>query len=259
MYIDMKNMYIYIYTYVRLYINVRIIPEYIRGMAWYCAIIISACNRILAGSAKEQKLVRSFMSLYFDRPDQGTGGQSLSGRFNFGLVRALLGRIAVFVKTLKPEGSGQQRPCKGMMTLSLGAYCSGHRECHGQRSATKHPGNCMLAGLSNSLNTTAERSCTGHFQDSMEAESLFKEIASLEAQDVLEFQQVNEMYRLLVLLSKELLKRSQKVGNHTASLQPAYAPWPRDQCCNGSRLSYSERQEMDQFVQTLSSIINLFG
>ena len=232
---------------------------YIRGIAWYCKTTFLLAIAMLAGSAEDQKLVRSFMSLYFDRPDQGTGGQSPSGRFNFGLVRALLGRIAVFVKTLQPEGSGQQRPCKGMMTLNLNAYCSSHRECRGCYNATQHPGNCALAGLSNSLNTTAERSCTGHFQDSMEAQGLFKKIASLEAQDVLEFQQVNEMHRLLGLLSKELGERSQKVGNHTAALQPAYAPYPKNQSCNGSRLSSSERQEMNQFVQTLSSIINLFG
>jgi len=56
--------------------------------------------------------------------------------------------------------------CKGSATLSARVHCSGHRECHGRHygepgSVTTcfvHPGNCTLAGMSN----TNEPSATGY-------------------------------------------------------------------------------------------------
>ena len=180
-------------------------------------------------------------------------------KFDFGLIRALLSDVGNFVKTSQPKSGSEQLPCNGTASLALKAFCSSHRECRGQRGATTHPGNCMLSGISNSINPEDFRRCTGFMKDSEHAKALFKAIGDFDDLSMeMDLKQESRMSSLLSSLAEEL-KTCQFVGDHEPSLQPQYAPYAQRVRCNGQRLDGQAKQRLAEFVQIFEGIKALFG
>lgn len=205
-----------------------------------------------------------FMSLYFDVTTKGDSVKEQlpnheDFKFDFGLVRSLFSDVGEFVQTLQPKNGSEQVPCNGTARLSLWHYCSSHRECNGQRGATKHPGNCLLTGLSNSMNPEVQRACTGSIKDTEHAKKLFKDIQSLSTEEMVDLTQTVLMSTLLSSLLEELQKKPQLVGEHAFSLCPPGAPWPTTVSCNGRRLDSQAEQRLGEFVRIFEGMKELFG
>eukprot|EP00438_Fugacium_kawagutii_P000472 Skav217125 [mRNA] locus=scaffold783:384583:386694:- [translate_table: standard] len=215
------------------------------------------------GKDEEQRIVGRFMSLYFDiatkdDPVKEQLPNHEDFKFRFGLIRSLFSDVGKFVKTLQPENGSEQFPCKGTATVCLRSYCSGHRECYGKYNATKHPGNCMLSGISNSINPEDTRACTGFIKDSEQAKKLFQAIDCLSVEQMVDLKKAARMSTLLSTLAEEL-KTCHFVGDHVLHLRPWQAPYPKSVRCNGQRLDGQAEQRLAEFVQIFAGIKDLFG
>lgn len=216
------------------------------------------------GKDEQQKVVSHFMSLYFDISTEGDlvkeqGFKDEDPKFYFGFVRSLCSDVGKFVKTLQSKNASGQLPCNGTASLSLMAYCSRHRECEGCHGATQHPSNCMLSGLSNSLNPTVEGKCPGSVKDSEHAKKLFKDIEHCSG-SVEEMVALKQAARMLALLSSlvEELKKCQLVGGHDIKLRPSGAPYDTPVRCNRKRLDSHAERRLAEFVQIFEGIKDLF-